>query len=263
MEMMAINENLIMTHCELEDITKHLDNRISSLRRVFDLRIIAKDQDKRIILGKISQDLLTVDGLLDQFEKCVCSQRDLLKHLKELEEYFHEDVQNGRYLRDHMPTHMPRKGPTANQGPVSESGLVDVQPNKQEHPRKTPKNHVKQMEFITSPEFESIPQYMKGRVTYDQLNAAVENINTALTGKYKVCHQPVKNMNNATRKLHQRFKEEENKETKGRFFIVEADIKEFTQMKVDKRFVSILNMLRHCQRLREQRGQGLTRYVLV
>lgn len=56
---------------------------------------------------------------------------------------------------------------------------------------------------------------MKGRLTYEQLNTAVENINTAVTGKYKILNQPAKTLNNATRKLHQRFKEEENKDTKG------------------------------------------------
>lgn len=48
----------------------------------------------------------------------------------------------------------------------------------------------------------------------------------------------------------------------GEFFIVEADIKEFTQLKVDKRFHSILNILRHCQRVREVRGSRLIRYVI-
>uniref|UniRef100_A0AAZ3RD54 SKA complex subunit 1 n=1 Tax=Oncorhynchus tshawytscha TaxID=74940 RepID=A0AAZ3RD54_ONCTS len=88
---------------------------------------------------------------------------------------------------------------------------------------------------------------MKGCVTYDQLNASVA-----------ILHLPVKTLNNATHKLHQRFKEDD---TKGLFFIEEVDIKEFTWMTVDKRFQGILNMLRHGQRLREQRG-GFTCYVL-
>lgn len=45
--------------------------------------------------------------------------------------------------------------------------------------------------------------------------------------------------------------------------MVEDDIRELTQMKVEKRFQGILNMLRHCQRLREIRGGGVTRYVLL
>lgn len=58
-------------------------------------------------------------------------------------------------------------------------------------------------------------RYMKGRVSYDQLNAAVQNINTAVTAKYKILHQSVKTLNNHARKLHQRFKDQETKDTKG------------------------------------------------
>lgn len=56
---------------------------------------------------------------------------------------------------------------------------------------------------------------MKGRVTYEQLNAAVESINTAVAAKYKIIHQSFKTLNNHSRKLHQRFKDQETKDTKG------------------------------------------------
>lgn len=56
---------------------------------------------------------------------------------------------------------------------------------------------------------------MKGRVTYDQLNAAVQSINATVTAKYKILHQSVKTMNNVSRALHQRFKDQETKDTKG------------------------------------------------
>lgn len=49
----------------------------------------------------------------------------------------------------------------------------------------------------------------------------------------------------------------------GQFFVVEEDLRELAQLKVDKRFVGMLNMLRHCQRLKELRGGGLTRYMLL
>lgn len=56
---------------------------------------------------------------------------------------------------------------------------------------------------------------MKGRVSYDQLNAAVQNINTAVAAKYKILQHSVKTLNNHARKQHQRFKEQETKDTKG------------------------------------------------
>lgn len=58
-------------------------------------------------------------------------------------------------------------------------------------------------------------RYMKGRVTYDQLNAAVENINTAVKAKYRILRQPLKSLNDHSRKLQTGFKEQETKDTKG------------------------------------------------
>ncbi|XP_075898733.1 SKA complex subunit 1 isoform X3 [Nelusetta ayraudi] len=108
-----------------------------------------------------------------------------------------------------------------------------------------------------------VPRYMRGRLTQDQLNVVVQSFNTAIKAKYKILHQPVKSLNNHSRKLHQRFKEQETKDTKGHYFIVEDDVRELAQMKVDKRFQGILNMLRHCQRFREVRGGGITRFLLL
>ncbi|NXU76974.1 SKA1 protein, partial [Oreotrochilus melanogaster] len=133
-----------------------------------------------------------------------------------------------------------------------------------ERAKKTPKEQrpIKEAALITAEEFESVPGYMKGRLSYKQINAVVQEINKAVVGKYKILYQPLKSMSAPVRNLYHRFQEEETKDTKGEFFIVEADIREFTQLKLDKRFHSILNILRHCQRLREVRGSRLVRYVL-
>uniref|UniRef100_A0A5F9CZW0 SKA complex subunit 1 n=1 Tax=Oryctolagus cuniculus TaxID=9986 RepID=A0A5F9CZW0_RABIT len=105
--------------------------------------------------------------------------------------------------------------------------------------------------------------YMKSRLTYCQINDVIKEINKAVISKYKILHQPKASMNSVTRNLYHRFINEETKDTKGHYFIVEADIKEFTALKVDKRFHVIMNILRHCRRLSEVRGGGLTRYVIT
>uniref|UniRef100_A0A8C4U0T8 SKA complex subunit 1 n=1 Tax=Falco tinnunculus TaxID=100819 RepID=A0A8C4U0T8_FALTI len=56
---------------------------------------------------------------------------------------------------------------------------------------------------------------MKGRLTYDQINAIVQEMNKAVAGEYKILHQPLKSMNAAVRSLYHRFLEEETKDTKG------------------------------------------------
>ncbi|KAF5924391.1 hypothetical protein HPG69_018792, partial [Diceros bicornis minor] len=72
--------------------------------------------------------------------------------------------------------------------------------------QKPPKEqrNIKEMPFISSDKFNGIPVYMKSRF---------------------------------------RYIDEETKDTKGHYFIVEADIKEFTALKVNERFHAILNIL--------------------
>ncbi|XP_034542141.1 spindle and kinetochore-associated protein 1 [Notolabrus celidotus] len=248
---------------ELEEISQHVHDRISSVKLLLDLSLSDLPHSK---MKKLGQEIFAVERLLEEFERCVERQREQLRSLKELEESFQKDLEDVTHMKDNIPAHMPkREGPAQVREPgMKQSQAADVQPPQQEQQvKKSSRSFIREMDFITAPEFDSIPQYMKGRVSYDQLNAAVQNINTAVTAKYKIFHQSVKTLSNPSRKLQQRFKEQETKDTKGQFFVVEEDIRDFTQMKVDKRFQGILNMLRHCQRLKELRGGGVTRYLLL
>ncbi|XP_008302556.1 SKA complex subunit 1 [Stegastes partitus] len=247
---------------ELEDVSRHIHDKISSLQCMLDLSVIELPQNK---MKKLGQELFALERLLEEFENCIGQQKEQLKHLEAVEELLQKDLGDLQHFKDNIPPHMPRKKDTfsGNEPVTNQNEAVDVQPSQAEKVKKTNKSFVREMEIITMPEFEGIPPYMKGRVSYDQLNAAVHTINAAVTAKYKILRQPVKALNNHARKLHQRFKDQETKDTKGQYFIVEDDIREFTQTKVDKRFQGILNMLRHCQRLKELRGGGLTRYMLL
>ncbi|KAM8751137.1 SKA complex subunit 1 isoform 1-T1 [Acanthopagrus schlegelii] len=247
---------------ELEDIGHHIHVKISSLQCMLDLSVVELPQNK---IKKVGQDLCALERLLEEFEKCVSQQKERLTHLKELEDSFKRDLEDVHHIMDNIPAHIPRKkGPdNESEAVMTQNEAMDIQPAQLDDVKKSNKTVVREMAFITIPEFESIPQYMKGRATYDQVNAVVQSINTAVTAKYKILRQSLKSLNSNARKLHQRFKNQETKDTKGQYFVVEDDIREFTQLKVDKRFQGILNMLRHCQRIRELRGGGLTRYILL
>ncbi|XP_061679589.1 spindle and kinetochore-associated protein 1 isoform X2 [Syngnathoides biaculeatus] len=181
--------------------------------------------------------------------------------LQALEELF-QNLKSLQHLKDNVPGHIPNICPNKENEPLTNQSTVTDVESTQHHTVKI-KSYIREMEFITLTEFERIPRYMKGRLSYDQINKAVENINTAVVAKYNIFHQPLKTLNNHARKLYQRFKDQETKDTRGHYFVVEEDFRELAQMKVDKRLQVILNMLRHCQRLRELRGGGITRYILL
>uniref|UniRef100_A0A8C0E7W5 SKA complex subunit 1 n=1 Tax=Balaenoptera musculus TaxID=9771 RepID=A0A8C0E7W5_BALMU len=95
---------------------------------------------------------------------------------------------------------------------------------------------------------------MKSHLTYCQINDVIKEINKAGTSL---------SMSSVARSLYHRFIDEEMKETKDHYFVVEADIKELTALKVEKRFHVTLNILQHCRRLSEVRAGELTRYVIT
>ncbi|KAG7231024.1 hypothetical protein INR49_025053 [Caranx melampygus] len=189
---------------ELEDVSLHIQLRISSLHRLLDLSAAELPQGK---MEKLGQEIFALERLLEMFEKCVQQQKEQLSILSkvEIEQSLEKDLNDVQHMRDNIPAHMPRsKDPARGNEPVmkKKDEAADVQTTQAETVRK-PKTQVRVMEFITMPEFD------------------------------------------------------------GQYFVVEDDIREFTQSKVDKRFQGILNMLRHCQRLKELRGGGVTRYMLL
>ncbi|NXE69724.1 SKA1 protein, partial [Calcarius ornatus] len=257
-----------MASSSLEDLCLHINMKISNIKKCLLLRDIGKDDSRKPVLRKIQNEVVLVHDLLNKMESEVKQQEKFKDSLKERQKAAERDQKEAQHLLEHIPRYLPKpqsckavpavkhKGQTKAAEPKGEKKAA-----KEKKPVKE-KIAIKEAALLTAEEFESVPAYLKGRITYDQINAVVQEINKAVVSKYKILYQPLKSMSAPVRNLYHRFTEEETKDTKGTFFIVEDDIKAFTQLKLDKRFHSILSILRHCQRTREIRGSGLIRYVI-
>ncbi|XP_016020514.2 spindle and kinetochore-associated protein 1 [Rousettus aegyptiacus] len=256
-----------MASSDLEQICSHINEKIGNIKKTLSLRNCGQEPALKTILNKIGDEIIVVNELLNKLELEIQYQEQTNHSLKELYESLEEDYKDVEHLKENIPPHLPQVTVTQNSANVSD--LDSEEPVKVEEPVCTKKptkeqRNIKEMPFITSDEFNGIPAYMKLRLTYCQINDVIKEINKAVLSKYKILHQPKKSaMSSVARNLYHRFIDEETKDTKGHYFIVEADIKEFTALKVDKRFHVILNILRHCRRLSEVRGGGLTRYVIT
>lgn len=255
-----------MASSDLEQLCSHINEKIGNIRTMLSLRNCGQEPILKTALGKIGDEIIVVNELLNQLELEIQYQEQTSHSLKELCESLEEDCQAVEHLKENIPPYLPQV--TVTQDSASVSAADPEEPVKAEEPaptRKPPKEQrsIKEMSFITSDEFNGIPAYMKSRLTYCQINDVIKEINKAVVSKYKILYQPKKSMSSVARNLYHRFIDEETKDTKGHYFIVEADIKEFTALKADKRFHVILNILRHCRRLSEVRGGGLTRYVIT
>ncbi|NXJ25213.1 SKA1 protein, partial [Dicrurus megarhynchus] len=248
-----------MASSDLEDLCFHINAKISSIKKCILLRNIGDDESRKAALHKIGNEVIFIHELLNQMETEVKQQEKLKDLLKEIQKTAERDQNEAQHLLEHIPPYLPKPTQTCTTVPSGKQEQTQaVQPKCAKKPAKL----IKEAALITTEEFESVPAYMKGRLTYDQINAVVQEMNKAVVAKYNILYQPLKSMSVPVRNLYDRFMEEETKDTRGLFFIVEADIKEFTELKLDKRFHSILNILRHCQRVREVRSLGLIRYVI-
>ncbi|NXP57004.1 SKA1 protein, partial [Chloropsis cyanopogon] len=252
-----------MASSSLEDLCLHINMKISNIKKCILLRNIGEDESRKPVLRKMRNEVILVHDLLNKMENEVKQQEKLKDPLKEIQKAAESDQKEAQHLLEHIPRYLPKPTPSCITVPtVKHKGQTKTPETKCEKKPAKEKKSIKEAALITTEEFESVPAYMKGRITYDQINAALQEMNKAVVGKYKILYQPLKSMSAPVRNLYHRFIEEETKDTKGLFFVVEDDIKEFTQLKVDKRFHTILSILRHCQRVKEIRGSGLIRYVI-
>ncbi|XP_009664405.2 spindle and kinetochore-associated protein 1 [Struthio camelus] len=252
-----------MASLDLQDLCLHINMKISTIKKTLQLRNIGQEPSLKSMLCKIGHEMVLLNELLNKMEMEVQQQEKLKNLLKELQKSAERDQSEAHHLCENIPPHLPKPTQSCITGLTVKCGEQTkvIEPERAKKSVKEPR-FIKEAALITAEEFESVPAYMRGRLTYDQINAVIQDMNKAVVSKYRILHQPLKSMNATVRNLYHRFLEEETKDTKGEFFIVEADIKEFTLLKVDKRFHSILNILRHCQRVREVRGSRLVRYVI-
>nr|XP_044999769.1 spindle and kinetochore-associated protein 1 [Jaculus jaculus] len=251
---------------DLEQLCSHVNEKIGNIKKTLSLRNLGQEPALRNILSKIGAEIIIVNELLNEFELEIQYQEQTNASLKELCDSLEEDFKDVEHLKDNIPSHLPQVAATQSLVNESERNLQEPVKVEEPVPAKKPSKEqriIKEMPFITTDEFNGVPAYMKSRLTYCQINDVIKEINKAVASKYKIMHQPKASMNSVNRNLYHRFINEETKDTKGHYFIVEADIKEFTTLKPDKRFHVILNILRHCRRLSEARGGGLTRYVIT
>ena len=120
------------------------------------------------------------------------------------------------------------------------------------------------VKHLTVDEFEKVPKYMKGRLTYDSLSVAVEEFNSAVKGKYEFLAKSLNEISLKEKKRRNILKSQDKAELKGKHFVTSDELKEFSMFKTENSKKAVITVLRHFQKIRENRGPGSTiRYVVV
>ncbi|XP_061174605.1 spindle and kinetochore-associated protein 1-like [Saccostrea echinata] len=226
------------------------------------------------LIEHLSEDIDTLSSILVDIKSVLKQRQQKVDEMKALTHSL--DISSLQHLMDNIPPHLPKPvktDPTPLQSCESETSVASSSSNDKENiPNKRSRSrgrkhakavYIPALVYITVEEFEEVPKYMKGRLNYNQVNTVIDELNKALSEKYKILGMKRTTLNDVNRKRYERYKEQESKDTKGEHFIVDTDIKEFTNFKLDSVGRSVLTILRHCGRTKEIRGGRLTRYACI
>ena len=125
------------------------------------------------------------------------------------------------------------------------------------------KPSVPKLALISKAEFSGVSTYMKGRLSKEKVNNALVELQKLLEDKYKLLGRPTSGLSEGQMKKRVKFLGDELKETKGKFFFVEEDLRSGLHIKPDPSGRSTLTILRHLHRLAEVRSGGIIRYLAV
>ncbi|KAI9208449.1 uncharacterized protein BJ171DRAFT_595608 [Polychytrium aggregatum] len=123
-----------------------------------------------------------------------------------------------------------------------------------------------QLPPITVAEFQGIPKYVVNRFTRDKLNDAITEFNKAIIEKQTMVRLPQGQMTKEQRDRFWEHKQLVTEELKGKVFLTEKDLRENWSgcgFRLDPLGRSLLASLRHLGYVKEVRGGGHTRYVVL
>mmetsp|Transcript_16098 Transcript_16098/g.66327 ORF Transcript_16098/g.66327 Transcript_16098/m.66327 type:complete len:209 (+) Transcript_16098:493-1119(+) len=121
-----------------------------------------------------------------------------------------------------------------------------------------------EIKYLTATELKSAPQYVVGRLTLEKVNDTVNVLNQLIRDKYELLRRPMRELSTKQLNQVQAYQDEElSAELGNATFISSNDIKVCSEIRPAATAKSILNLLRHCKRIREVRGANSTRIFIV
>lgn len=205
---------------------------------------------------------------LAEVKKSISEIKLLNQRLQEEYQGFEEEKERARILKykyDFIINNIPDRFncPSNISLPSAEPVNTESKPVSTNATAPAPKpSNVPEILFLTIDEFEKVPKYLKGRATYDKINAFIDVVNKVISQKYAIFKRKRSTLKKRDADLWNEFNIQELKETKGLYFCVANDFKTFTGCVLDKVSLNMLTVLRHCGRIRELRTRGILRYVV-
>ncbi|TPX72121.1 hypothetical protein SpCBS45565_g00672 [Spizellomyces sp. 'palustris'] len=121
---------------------------------------------------------------------------------------------------------------------------------------------------VTVAEFESLPKYLVGRLNRDRLNDQISEFAQLVADKHTMMRISPPKMTKNQRDVFWEHRKAATADTTGKAFITEKDVREKGQwsksaFRLDPTGRSVIAIMRHLGRIKEVRGGGHSRIVIV
>eukprot|EP00042_Codosiga_hollandica_P025464 m.113836 g.113836 ORF g.113836 m.113836 type:complete len:246 (-) comp51880_c0_seq2:57-794(-) len=245
----------------MEAVVRLFGERVGSIKQSLQLRAAVDTHDLHALLHAV----IAAEGLADEVEALVTAENKALAEAERTLESVRLQAQRCSHVAANLPTHLPHARGGALHTSSQPQPVLAQQNGKPGTSAGTSKGAVQTpvLAVVKVDEFESTPQYIRGRVSRDHVNDCIEAIHAAVAAKYKILAMQRSKLGAAVMKKYDAYKDAEADDTRGLCFFVDEDLKTLTEFKLDSAGRTCLHVLRHLGRLRENRSGGLVRFVLV
>jgi len=209
-------------------------------------------------LEEINQRMKELERSLSSLKEMILYEKQYIPEAMKLKAAVKRQKEEVLYMQTHLPSRLPGsvklEEVVINKENIREENVI---PHKDPTPqqKKTKKIKVASIPYVTKDEFELVPKYMKGRITQEKVNAAVDEIQVVLEAKYKLLACNYIKLNGEPLKKFKAYKEEETADTKGLFYFSESiDMKVMSHLKSDASGKAIISVLRAVNRIRDLGG---------
>eukprot|EP01083_Nonionella_stella_P072322 194917_1 len=125
------------------------------------------------------------------------------------------------------------------------------------HPRNIP-----QIEIVGKDEFDSVPKYVRGRLTQNRLNDSINEYNKHLLAKYRIIHMNPSKLNKHQFDLYEKYMKEDTKETKQSYWLSHDNFRDSKNFTFDQTGKAIFAVMRHLKRIKMISGKK-PKYVVL
>uniref|UniRef100_A0A0B6ZGH2 SKA complex subunit 1 n=2 Tax=Arion vulgaris TaxID=1028688 RepID=A0A0B6ZGH2_9EUPU len=248
----------------IEDLTQHFLRKLSILKNAVILSNATADQSFLDVKYSLAELLDRVKLLLRSMRRDVDIAKEQLQGYEDMKIKYCDFIQHLQFAITNIPLKLATKkclhGQLIPQVIATDQCRMDYHLKSNVHQTTRSCNY---LDFLTVYEFEAIPKYMKGRLTYEKMNTIIEQLDKVFSEKYQVLKQKTASLSDVNRKRVELFRVQENKDTEGIPFVTEKDITDLSSMKVDNSVRNMMTILRHCNILQEIRGGGYVRFAIA